>query len=46
MKPKIKGSSIAIQYIEGELFKAISKKEINVIDKIKELRNIPKKRDF
>ena len=26
IEPKIKGSSIAIQYIEGELFKAISKK--------------------
>ena len=47
---KITGSSIAIQYIEGKLFKAISKKGIDVTVKIKELRNIPKnipiKRDF
>ena len=42
IEPKIKGSCIAIQYIDGELFKAISKKGINVTDKIKELRNIPK----
>ena len=27
IEPKIKGSSIAIQYIDGKLFKAISKKE-------------------
>ena len=50
IEPKIKGSSIAIQYIEGKLFKAISKKGIDVTVKIKELRNIPKKipikRDF
>ena len=50
IEPKIKGSSIAIQYIEGKLFKAISKKGIDVTVKIKELKNIPKniplKRDF
>ena len=50
IEPKIKGSSIAIQYIEGKLFKAISKKGIDVTFKMKELRNIPKnipiKRDF
>ena len=50
IEPKIKGSSIAIQYIEGKLFKAISKKGIDVTVKIKELRNIPKnipiKQDF
>ena len=50
IEPKIKGSSIAIQYIEGKLFKAISKRGIDVTVKIKELRNIPKnipiKRDF
>jgi len=50
IEPKIKGSSIAIQYIEGKLFKAISKKGIDVTVKIKELRNIPKnipiKKDF
>ena len=50
IEPKIKGSSIAIQYIDGKLFKAISKKGMDVTFKIKELRNIPKnipiKRDF
>ena len=50
IEPKIKGSSIAIQYIEGKLFKAISKKGIDITIKIKELKNIPKnipiKRDF
>ena len=50
IEPKIKGSSIAIQYIEGKLFKAISKKGIDVTVKIKELRNITKnipiKQDF
>ena len=50
IEPKIKGSSIAIQYIEGKLFKAISKKGIDVTVKIKELRNIhkniPIKQDF
>ena len=50
IEPKIKGSSIAIQYAEGKLFKPISKIGIDVTLKIKELRNIPKnvpvKRDF
>ena len=50
IEPKIKGSGIAIQYIEGKLFKAISKKGIDVTVKIKELGNIPKnipiKQDF
>ncbi len=50
IEPKIKGSIIEIQYIEGKLFKAISKKGIDVTVKIKELRNIPKnipiKKDF
>ncbi len=35
---KIKGSTIAIQYIEGKLFKSISKKLINVTYKIKGLK--------
>ena len=42
IEPKIKGSSIAIQYIEGKLFKAISKKGIDVTDKMKGVTNIPK----
>jgi len=50
IEPKIKGSSIAIQYIEVKLFKAISKKGIDVTVRIKESRNIhkniPIKRDF
>ena len=50
IEPKINGSSIAIQYIEGVLFKAISKRGVDLTDKIKELRDIPKtipiKRDF
>ncbi len=50
IEPKITGSSIAIQYIEGKLFKAISKKGIDITVKIKELisipKNIPIKRNF
>lgn len=50
MSQKLKVAVLRFDIIEGKLFKAISKKGIDVTFKIKELRNTPKnipiKRDF
>jgi len=50
LSQKLKVAVLRLNIIEGKLFKAISKKGIDVTVKIKELRNIPKiipiKRDF
>ena len=50
MSQKLKVAVLRFKIIEGKLFKAISKKGIDVTAKIKELKNIPKsitiKRDY
>mgnify|MGYP001174519599 FL=1 len=43
IEPKIDGCAIAIQYINGELVKAISRKGRDLTNKIKEIHDIPKK---
>ena len=43
IEPKIDGCAIALQYIEGELVKAISRKGVDVTNKIKDIPDIPSK---
>ena len=43
LEPKIIGSSIGIQYINGILTKAITKNSDNITEKVKSLKDIPKK---
>ena len=40
-EPKIDGCAIAVQYIDGELVKAIARKGGDVTNKIKEIPNVP-----
>tara|TARA_Y100001968_G_scaffold330199_1_gene381370 strand:- start:1202 stop:1888 length:687 start_codon:yes stop_codon:yes gene_type:complete len=42
LEPKIRGYSIAIQYIYGKLNKAIDENSLDITEKIISLRNIPK----
>ncbi len=42
IEPKIDGCAIAIQYIDGELVKAISRKGRDITNKIKKIPDIPK----
>ena len=42
IEPKIIGSSIGIRYIKGKLNKAINKNSIDITEKIKAIRSIPK----
>ena len=41
IEPKIDGCAIALQYIEGELVKAISRKGDDITNKIKEIPDVP-----
>ena len=41
IEPKIHGCAIAIQYINGELVKAISRKGKDLTNKIKKITDIP-----
>ena len=43
IEPKIDGCAIALQYINGELIKAISRKGDEVTNKIKEISGVPSK---
>ena len=43
IEPKIDGCAIALQYIKGELVKAISRKGGDVTNKIKEISDVPSK---
>ena len=43
IEPKIDGCAIALQYIEGELVKAISRKGADVTNKIKKIPDVPSK---
>ncbi len=43
IEPKIDGCSIAIQYIDGELVKAISRKGIDLTNKLKKIPDVPNK---
>ena len=42
LEPKIIGSCIGIQYINGELSKAINKNSQNITERVRSLKNIPK----
>ena len=42
LEPKINGSSIGIQYINGKLNKAIDEYSLDITEKINSIRNIPK----
>ena len=41
IEPKIDGAAIAIQYIDGELVKAISRKGLDLTNKIKKVPDVP-----
>ena len=43
IEPKIDGCAIAIQYIDGELVKAISRKGLDLTNKIKKVPDVPSK---
>ena len=43
IEPKIDGAAIAIQYIDGELVKAISRKGLDLTNKIKKVPDVPSK---
>ncbi len=43
IEPKIDGCAIAIQFIDGELVKAISQKGKDITNKIKKIPNVPNK---
>ena len=42
IQPKIDGCAIAIKYIDGKLEKAISRKGVDVTNKIKQVKDVPK----
>ena len=42
IEPKIDGVAIAIKYIDGKLEKAISRKGVDVTNKIKQVKDVPK----
>ena len=41
IEPKIDGCAIALQYIKGELVKALTRKGDDVTNKIKEILDVP-----
>ena len=43
IEPKIDGCAIALQYIDGELIKAISRKGGDLTNKIKKIPDVPDK---
>ena len=43
IQPKIDGCAIAIQYVDGKLEKAISRKGIDVTNKLKQVKDVPEK---
>ena len=43
IEPKIDGAAIAIQYIDGELVKAISRKGLDLTNKLKKVPDVPSK---
>ena len=42
IQPKIDGCAIAIKYVDGKLEKAISRKGVDVTNKIKQVKDVPK----
>ena len=42
IQPKIDGCTIAIKYVNGKLEKAISRKGVDVTNKIKQVKDVPK----
>ena len=42
IEPKIDGCAIAIKYVDGKLEKAISRKGVDVTNKIKQIKDVPK----
>ena len=42
IQPKIDGCAIAIKYVDGKLEKAISRKEVDVTNKIEQVKDVPK----
>ncbi len=42
IQPKIDGCAIAIQYVDGKLEKAISRKGVDVTNKLKQVKDVPK----
>ena len=42
IEPKIDGCAIAIKYVDGKLEKAISRKGVDVTNKIKQVKDVPK----
>ena len=46
LEPKIIGSIIGIQYINGELNKAINKNNLDITESVRSLKNIPKTLPF
>ena len=43
IQPKIDGCAIAIQYVDGKLEKAISRRGVDVTNKIKQVKDVPEK---
>ncbi len=46
IEPKIDGCAIAIKYVNGKLEKAISRKGVDVTNKIKQVKDVPKEIDI
>ena len=46
IQPKIDGCAIAIKYVDGKLEKAISRKGVDVTNKIKQVKDVPKEIDI
>ena len=46
IQPKIDGCAIAIKYVNGKLEKAISRKGVDVTNKIEQVKDIPKEIDI
>ena len=46
IEPKIDGCAIAIKYVDGKLEKAISRKGVDVTNKIKQVKDVPKEIDI
>ena len=42
IQPKIDGCAIAIKYVDGKLEKAISRKGVDVTNKIEQVKDVPK----
>ena len=46
IQPKIDGCAIAIKYVDGKLEKAISRKGVDVTNKIKQVKDVPEEIDI